>query len=48
MKNLNITYGEKDFRRLEKLKNKKGLSWENFILWACENVFEEKEENEIK
>lgn len=32
-----LVYDEKTFKELEKAKEKKGLSWENFFLWAVEN-----------
>ena len=37
MKNLNITYGDKDFARLSKAKKLKGKNktWERFVLDAC-------------
>jgi hypothetical protein len=33
MKNLNITFSDKEFKELKKAKDKKKLSWEKFILW---------------
>ena len=32
MKNLNITFEDKDFEKLEKLKNRMNRTWESFIL----------------
>jgi hypothetical protein len=32
MKNLNITFEDKDFERISKEKEKSGLSWETFIM----------------
>ena len=32
MKNLNITFEDKSFKKLERLKNRMGLTWEQFII----------------
>ena len=32
MKNLNITFEDREFRELEKEKDKSDMSWERFIL----------------
>ncbi len=35
MKNLNITYDDKNFKEMEKIKDKSGLdNWEDFIFYC--------------
>lgn len=37
-KNLNITFDEKDFAKLEKKKKEKGLTWEDWFFWLGMNA----------
>ena len=39
MKNLNVTYEDKDFMKLKKEKDKTELSWESFFLKLIERGF---------
>lgn len=38
IKELHLKYNEKDFEKLKKLKEKRGLTWEEFIYLAIVNL----------